>query len=65
VICSYILIYYSTDLRSLKPEIMLICGDLRFSGRPPWRTTYETGRIRAYWLYYYKVIKMLPSINKQ
>jgi len=25
--------YYS-DLRSSKPEIMLICGDLQFSGRP-------------------------------
>jgi len=28
VICGYILIYYS-DLRSSKPEIMLICGDQR------------------------------------
>jgi len=25
--------HYS-DLRSFKPEITLICGDLRFSGRP-------------------------------
>jgi len=33
VICGNILIYYS-DLRSSEPEIMLICGDLRFSGRP-------------------------------
>ena len=35
VICGSIVIHYS-DLRSSKPEIMLmlICGDLRFLGRP-------------------------------
>jgi len=34
VVCCSILTYYS-DLRSSEPKIMLICGDLRFLGRPP------------------------------